>query len=93
MTSQNQLEEEQAWRLLTALSLRRSGLLTGIVCPQGAKAKATPATVARLTIRCPKYATDLTDAAESRRFNSIDERTKDTERAIEILAGIIDILW
>src|SRR5213079_2048260 len=80
------IRTKTSWRLLTALSLSLC-LLTGIVVSEGAKAQSNNRQRRSTDDSLSKYATDLTAAAEQGRFNSIDERTKDTERAIEILAG------
>src|SRR2546423_4175408 len=86
MNKAKRIRTKAGWRWLTALSLSLS-LLTGIVVSEGAKAQSNNRQRRSTDDSLSKYATDLTAAAEEGRFNSIDERTKDTERAIEILAG------
>src|SRR5207248_10965571 len=81
-----QIRTKAGWRWLTALSLSLS-LLTGIVVSEGAKAQSKDRQRHSKNDSLSKYATDLTAAAEQGRFNSIEERTRDTERAIEILVG------
>jgi len=80
------IRTKTGWRWLTTLSLSLC-LLTGIVVSEGAKAQSNNRQRRSTDDSLSKYATDLTAAAEQGRFNSIDERTKDTDRAIEILAG------
>jgi len=72
------------WRWLTALSMALS-LVAGILTTDAAKAQSVAPP--RSTSALAKYATDLTAAAAQGRFNSIDEKSVETSRAIEILAG------
>src|SRR5205085_9042512 len=79
-----QIRTKAGWRWLTALSLSLS-LLTGIVVSEGAKAQTNDRQRRSPNNSLSKYATDLTALAEEGRFSSLEERTKDTVRAIEIL--------
>src|SRR5438477_2174379 len=74
----------KGWRALTAMVMALS-LIAGIVIAEGAKAETIK--VRRADNSLAKYATDLTAAAEQGKFNSIEEKTDETDRAIQILAG------
>jgi len=86
MNKAKRIRTKAGWRWLTALSLSLS-LLTGIVVSKGAKAQSNDRQPRSTNDSLSKYASDLTAAAEQGRFSSVEDRTKDTERAIEILAG------
>src|SRR5438874_5597729 len=86
MNKAKRIRTKAGWRWLTALSLSLS-LLTGIVVSEGAKAQSNDRQRRSTNDSLSKYASDLTAAAEQGRFSSVEDRTKDTERAIEILAG------
>src|SRR5712664_991183 len=84
MTEGKRIRTKLGWRSLTALGMVMS-LLAGIVITEGAKAQSLDQR--RSVDSLTKYATDLTAAAEQGRFNAIDERSDETNRAIQILAG------
>src|SRR6266478_2117431 len=86
MNKAKRIRTKPGWRWLTALGLSLS-LLTGIVVSEGAKAQTNDRQRRSANDSLSKYATELTAAAEQGRFSSVEDRTKDTERAIEILAG------
>jgi hypothetical protein len=62
-------------------------LLAGIVITEAAKAQGNERRSGNPQSSLVKYATDLNAAAEQGRFNGIEERTGDTNRAIQILAS------
>jgi len=74
------------WRWLTAVGISIS-LLAGIVITEAAKAQGNERRSGTPQSSLVKYATDLNAAAEQGRFNGIEERTGDTNRAIQILAS------
>src|SRR5262249_2073756 len=73
-------------RCLTAVGMTFS-LLTGIVVTQGVRAQELKHHTSSRKTSLLKYATDLSTAADQGRFNDIEERTRETNRAIEILAA------
>ncbi|HSQ24598.1 MAG TPA: hypothetical protein VLN44_09310, partial [Pyrinomonadaceae bacterium] len=74
------------WRWLTAIGISMS-LLAGILITDAAKAQSNERRPVSPRTSLSKYATDLTAAAEQGRFNNIEEKTVETNRAIEILAA------
>src|ERR1041385_4964556 len=72
------------WRAVTAIMMALS-LVAGIVISEGAKAETIK--MRRADNALAKYATDLTAAAEQGKFNAIEEKRDETDRAIQILAG------
>src|SRR5581483_10334133 len=76
--------KKQVWRALTATTIALS-LVAGILIGESAKAESIKAPRAQTALA--KYASDLTAAAEQGKFNSIDEKTAETDQAIQILSG------
>ena len=71
------------WQWLTAVGISMS-LLAGIVITEGAKAQSNEPRPSPPQTVLSKYATDLSAAAKQGRFNDIQERTDETNRAIQI---------
>ena len=84
--ARGKLTRMNRWRWLTAVGISMS-LLAGIVLTEGAKAQGNARRNGTPPNSLVKYATDLNAAAEQGRFNGIEERTGDTNRAIQILAS------
>src|SRR5215510_4589287 len=74
------------WRCLTVVGMSIS-LLTGIVITQGVRAQELKHHISPRKTSLLKYTTDLSAAADQGRFNDIEERTYETNRAIQILAA------
>ena len=86
MTRGKRVRTRLGWRWLTALGLAMS-LLAGIVVSDTARAQNVekPATASAKTA-LSKYAWDVSAFAEQGRFDSLTERSDETNRAIQILA-------
>src|SRR5436190_6977219 len=84
MTRHRRTRRKAGWRWLTALLMAFS-LLTGAILQRNAKAQTTPRRTPPLSKLLARYTTDLTLAAQHGQFNSIDERTSETDRAIQVL--------
>src|SRR5260370_642759 len=87
MTRGKRTRTKLGWRWLTALGMTMS-LVAGIVATESARAEGVKKILSAPSAdSLAKYATDLTTAAEQGKFNSITERSDETERAIQVLAG------
>ena len=85
MAREKRTKTNRGWRWLTAVGLSMS-LLAGIVITEGARAQTKPNPDSPNN-SLTKYATDLTAAAAQGRFNNLDQRTEETDRAIQVLAS------
>src|SRR5690242_1845486 len=74
------------WRWATALGLSLS-LLTATVLSEAAKAQIDQRQAPTPNPILTKYVTDLTTAAKQGKFASLEANSKNTERALDILAS------
>src|SRR5215510_11974058 len=86
MTRAKRTEKTMAWRWLTAVGMALS-LIAGIIVCEHASAQTTEKTNASQSPSAlAKYARDLTKDAEQGRFNSVNDRSEEVARAIDILS-------